>query len=102
MGMERCGWRRSVDRETDLLEGPLDIGDAADGLVGEVREGRGGEVEVPLGAAHAAVDNGDRHGLAAVCKTGCQLRFVRTRIQSLQVARICLPQMGLSLGLAPL
>ena len=42
--------------------------DAADGLVRELREGGGREVEVPLRAADAAVGDGDGDGLAVVCE----------------------------------
>ena len=55
-------------RTTSLRPGPLDAVDAADGLVRELREGGGREVEVPLRAADAAVGDGDGDGLAVVCE----------------------------------
>ena len=49
-----------------LDEGPGHAVETTDGLVGEDIEGRGGEVEVPLSTANAAVGDGDGNGLALI------------------------------------
>ena len=45
---------------------PFDTVEAADGLVGELVERGGGEVEIPAGTTDAAVDSGDLNRLALV------------------------------------
>ena len=77
--------------------------DTADGGVCQDVKGGGREVEGPLRAAHALVDDGDGDGLALVCaRASAGAPDAREAPLYSQLALIFLPQAGLLFGLAPL
>ena len=57
---------RGSGREGRLDPLPLNVVETADGLIGELGEGAGGEVEVEHGTAGAAVHGHNLDGLALV------------------------------------
>jgi hypothetical protein len=85
-----------------LVERPCHARQATDGLGGQVRESAGGEVKVPSVAADATVDNCNGDSLAIVWTLKLGLNTKSNGSVRLHLALSFLPQIGLSLGLAPL